>query len=1677
MSKKYISLFSILFAVHCVIAQSTCPFNNPIQITQNDVFIDCDFTFETNNCFTLNATYTDLKSTSNYTVAPITYFPVAAFDAGTIVPIAADDKWSSVIALPFRFCFYGNYFDNIVVGDNGVLSFQQSLAGLDCIYVAASLPNPAMYPNSIYGAFHDITNDDNEFGCTDNPNTAENECGEIRTYSFGAAPCRTFVINYNNINHFNCENSRSTTQIVLYEGSNIIDIYVKEKPINCETPVTTSNAYRKNALIGILNANGTQAVTPTGRNSGVWAATNEAYRFTPNGNSIASVRWKNANGFVIGNGTSIQVCPTTNTNYTAEVVYNNCDNTEIVYSDNISVTFDPLYPYANNYSTAICDELPYGNENVDITQYLSNIIGAQTGVTTSYHISLSDAQNDVSPIANPTNYNLTASNGVIYVRVEREPDCFTVGVLTLNLSLQPFSNISQIDLCDVNDDHIEHIILTDYNDEILGTQSGVSIAYYTSATDAAIGINAITEIDATDGMSIFVNLNIGGSCVNIVEIKIYLSQSVVINQNIDATLCDNQIVNLNSYIPAIIGAQTGLTYSFYTTNQNAVDEVNPIANPTSYSPQGDVFVRVENVGGCYSIAVIHFTINSTVTTSSDIQVKCDADDNGTEIFDLTTSIPSMIANPANYTITYYDVTNGGNMLINNPSAYVGNVTPRPIIKVVFTDNTTGCIVSNNIFLYVEPIPEPANDEINVCDIGNDGAEHIFFSSYSSTLLPNPPNQYGFAHYFATLTDAQNFTNELTEYDLTADTTFYLVTTVEFEGNVLCTSTQVYQVTFKLTPVPLLTPISVTICDNNQFGNEVFDLTQFENVILPTASAFHYSNDNGVTLIANPTNYIVNESPEVINVYASDGTCNGETTITINLKPIIPINPAQLDACDFDENGTETFNLASSLSSINPDFSNYTISYYENFSDADAGNTNTISNPTNYISNTKDVYVRLVNIEGCYTVATLHLELYTLPQIIDNTVDACDADNNGNETNVLLNQFNTQIIGAQTGITVSYYNTLADANTATNAITNADLVNGMQLFVRLERPAGCVTTGAITFKFISLNLIEEDTFEVCDNNNDNVEIVDLTQFETQIISTNADYTFNYFLTQADAQGNINPIVDPTQQSVTNTQNVFYVRLFHIVTNCVIVFPITINFGGSVVANIGELGKCDFDVNLSETFDLTQAESQMIINPSNYTITYFTDNNAANTNDTTYQIINPTNFVANGETTIVYVRFYNAITGCYTVKDLILRVVTLPKLIDSDAIACDNNLDGIYSIDLTSLNNLIIEDTTGLTFNYYLTLADAQANTNAINTNITDYPLGISFPMIIYVSAQDIYSCRSIAQVEITTGQMATINPLTNVNLQVCDDNYDGISVFDLTQFESNITNDATATFTYYPTFSDMQNETNVIITPNSYSNTIPFQTIYVRVEIPDFCPNYTTFNIQVLPIPTSPLPSSYEFCANESVVLNAENSSDSDTYLWSTGETTSSITVSQAGNYSVTITSGMNGCPATFTTNVTTISIPDITYEFLDINKVEITVLGTSVYEYSLDQINWQTDNIFTISNFGIKTIYVRDAVTGCVNSVEVLILEIFNVITPNGDSFNDTWHVRHLDILGAPATLYIYDRYGKMIYTQISETEFIWDGTYLGRHLPSSSYWYTIELPDGRKYNGYIVLKNYYSSY
>ncbi len=107
------------------------------------------------------------------------------------------------------------------------------------------------------------------------------------------------------------------------------------------------------------------------------------------------------------------------------------------------------------------------------------------------------------------------------------------------------------------------------------------------------------------------------------------------------------------------------------------------------------------------------------------------------------------------------------------------------------------------------------------------------------------------------------------------------------------------------------------------------------------------------------------------------------------------------------------------------------------------------------------------------------------------------------------------------------------------------------------------------------------------------------------------------------------------------------------------------------------------------------------------------------------------------------------------------------------------------------------------------------------------------------------------------------------MEVCDDDDDGVAVFDLTTQTPAVLNGRDAadyTVSYYETLADAQSGTNAISDPSAYRNTSNPQTVFYRIENNDTgCWSTDDFDLIVNPRPVVYPVNDMEVCDDDMTV--------------------------------------------------------------------------------------------------------------------------------------------------------------------------------------------------------------------
>jgi len=158
----------------------------------------------------------------------------------------------------FNFTYFGNTYSQFYVSSNGLVSFGEGSAG----EVNVAIPNSELPNNYIAGFWDDL---------------AISYTGKILYTSIGAAPNRKLIIQFVNMDFYNIPSAFGTFLVILYEGSNKIQVQYR-----LLLDYTSTRAHGGTATIGLENSDGTAGVQYSYNNE--TAITNEqAISFMPSG--------------------------------------------------------------------------------------------------------------------------------------------------------------------------------------------------------------------------------------------------------------------------------------------------------------------------------------------------------------------------------------------------------------------------------------------------------------------------------------------------------------------------------------------------------------------------------------------------------------------------------------------------------------------------------------------------------------------------------------------------------------------------------------------------------------------------------------------------------------------------------------------------------------------------------------------------------------------------------------------------------------------------------------------------------------------------------------------------------------------------------------------------------------------------------------------------------------------------------------------------------------------------------------------------------------------------------------------------------------------------------------------------------------------------------------------------
>lgn len=197
-----------------------------------------------------------------------------------------------------------------------------------------------------------------------------------------------------------------------------------------------------------------------------------------------------------------------------------------------------------------------------------------------------------------------------------------------------------------------------------------------------------------------------------------------------------------------------------------------------------------------------------------------------------------------------------------------------------------------------------------------------------------------------------------------------------------------------------------------------------------------------------------------------------------------------------------------------------------------------------------------------------------------------------------------------------------------------------------------------------------------------------------------------------------------------------------------------------------------------------------------------------------------------------------------------------------------------------------------------------------------------------------------------------------------------------------------------------------------------------------------------------------------------------TYAWNTGDATRTITVSDTGLYTVTVTDA-NGCTGSFTTHIST-RLANLTGFMPADTTICIKTSLALKAEAGYSSYTWSTGATtpsITVTNPGDYWLEVKEGSSGCMGRDTVTVtgkdcvLGFFmpNAFTPNGDGLNDIIH----PILRGDIQAYrfrIFNRFGQIVFDS-ADPQKGWDGIFKGSPQSTQTFTWTCRF----QFNGSIM--------
>ena len=530
--------------------------------------------------------------------------------------MSSDDQHDVVVDIGFTFNFYGIPYTQLVVSGNGYVTFDISQASQYSPWaINAPIPNPGNLPeNAIMAPWQDI-------------NTGIG--GNIYYGVSGIAPNRVFIVTWCEVPMFSCTSDLHTSQIILFEGSDKIEMYLQDKPL-C---ITWNAGAGVQGLVDATSTNFDIVDDPTlllPRNFPLpWTATNEGWEFIPNNpatsytiNQIAYVpiiaglnTWTDDSGTVLGSGPTLPVNISSSATYYATIT-GNCTFGNL--TDSITMTVPECFDIILTSTDASC----LGNDAV--------ITCTPDTLLPLWQCELYDlAGSNLVTVPNIVDSSYTFTNlfpGTYVVQavsgISTAIDTIIVGQVQNPISIA--TDISSVSCYNGNNGQIS----------VLATGGLLPYQYY---------INSVLNANAFPYDSLFSDLSAGSYIISVMDANNCMNRDTVVisspQYTLQALAASKVIICTGSSdgfcVGSAAGGTPGYSYEWFDSGMNSFS-----TNDTAFNlSAGSYYLEVMDANGCDTFTTVNVIAPQVPLSASPqvFNVVCKGDSTGMIVGDASGS--------------------------------------------------------------------------------------------------------------------------------------------------------------------------------------------------------------------------------------------------------------------------------------------------------------------------------------------------------------------------------------------------------------------------------------------------------------------------------------------------------------------------------------------------------------------------------------------------------------------------------------------------------------------------------------------------------------------------------------------------------------------------------------------------------------------------------------------------------------------------------------------------------------------------------------------------------------------------------------------------------------------------------------------------------------------------------